>query len=406
VPTEPTGAATSQLCRGVAPARFSERACGRFADDPWLQLPHWPVAPATAPTRPALELAWTATGATGGLRLRERWDVSSAAALDLRTIVDPRRGPVRLAVRLTDESGDSATVTPTGAGSLSPLPSGGESPGRLWAQTLRAPLSAVSGVDLTRLQQVTLVARSERGRVWVLDVSAMQRTLPAVPARRAPLLDLGSVTVREGDSGTVAQLPYRVRGPLTRDAVVRLGGLRSLDGTTVGRPDLTVPAGSTRGTLAWPVPANDRDSLARTVTRVTAYGVSGLVAGDANGRVTVLDDDPPPPGRVRTVRDRVSEGGALVWVVTWSPRSDYAPFVRRRVLPARDGRSISAGDLPLTYPAFTEFALSNPRTVRWVVRVPIREDGRREPREVVRVRVAIPQYGFSTALRGVVRRSR
>ncbi len=404
VPTEPTDGATSQLCRGVAPAGPSTRACGRFADDPWLQATHWPAAPVTAPTRPAFELGWTSAGATGGLRLLEPWDVSSAAALDLRTVVDPGRGPVQLAVRLTDTAGRSATVTPTGAGRLAPLPSGAESPGRLWAQTLRVPLSGAR--DLGPLARVDLVARSEQGRVWVLDLSAMRRSLPRVPARRAPLLDLGSVTLREGDTRTVARVPFRVRGALTRDALVRLGGLRSLDGTTVGRPLVRVPAGTTTGSFSWPVPASRRDSLARSVTRVTAYGVSGLVAGDARGRITVLDDDPPPRVRVRAVRDRVAEGGALVWVVSWSRRSDYTPFVERRLLPALGTRSVSGDDLPLTFPASTELALSDPRTVRWVVRVPVRQDGRAEPREVVRVRVAIPQFGWRTTLRGVVRASR
>jgi hypothetical protein len=122
--------------------------------------------------------------------------------------------------------------------------------------------------------------------------------------------------------------------------------------------------------------------------------------------VTVLDDDPPPRVRVRVVRDRVSEGRSLVWVVSWRPPSDYAPFVLRRVVPAHHGRSVSADDLRRGYPAFTEHPLASPRTVRWVVRVPVRRDGRPEPREVVRVKVAIPQYGFSAALRGVVRPSR
>ena len=404
--TTPAGGAEAQLCRGVTPAAWSEQACGRFADDPWLQTPHWPTSPVVAPTRQALELGWMAAGARAGLRFASPWDVSGVRALDLRTVVDPGRGPVRLGVRLTDASGHATTVTPVGEGRLSPLPSGGETPGRFWAQALRVPLSGVTAVDLDRLAQVELVARSERGRVWVLDVSGVRSALPAVPARRVPLVDLGSVTLKEGDSGTMARLPYRVRGTLSRTARLRIGGLRALDGRMVARPVVDLPAGTTRGTLSWPVPANRRDSLARTQTRVTAYGVSEVVARDAVGTVTVLDDDPPPRVRVRTVRSTVSEGGTLRWEVTWSPRSDYAPFVSRRVVPAASGRSVTSNDLPVRFPMFQEFALGDPSTPRWVIRVPVRRDGRREPRELVRIRVAIPQFGFRTTLSGVVRAGR
>ena len=100
------------------------------------------------------------------------------------------------------------------------------------------------------------------------------------------------------------------------------------------------------------------------------------------------------------MRDRVFEGGTLKWVVSWTPPSDYTPLVRRRLL-ARG--SASAADLRKQWPAYTEFALSNPRTHRWVVRVPVRRDRRAEPREVVRARVAIPQYGWRAVLRGVIR---
>ena len=402
VPTMPTGGAQTQVCRGVAPAAPSDQACGHTAGASWSQ-PHWPSAPVLEPTRPAFEMSWSATGATGGLLLRRPWDVSAATALDLRTVVDPARGPVQLGVRLTDTAGRSSVVS---TGTLSPLPSGGDTPGRLWAQTLRVPLKGVA-VDLRTLSRITLVARSAQGRVWVLDAASTDGGLPAVPARRAPLVDLGSVTVREGDGPSVARLPYRVRGTVpAAGATVQVSGLRDLDGRVVSRPLVTIPAGTTSGTVSWPVDGNRRDSLARSLTRVTAYGVSEVVAGDANGAVTVLDDDPPPQVRVRVVRDRVSEGGTLVWVLSWRPASDYAPFVRRRLLAVRHGRGADADDLPRGFPAVSELPLATPGVRRWVVRVPIRRDGRAEPSEVVRLRVAIPQFGFSRVLRAHVRASR
>ena len=58
------------------------------------------------------------------------------------------------------------------------------------------------------------------------------------------------------------------------------------------------------------------------------------------------------------------------------------------------------------FAAYAEHALADPTTRRWVVRVPVRRDGRPEPREVVRVRVALPQFGWRASLCGTIRASR
>ena len=71
-------------------------------------------------------------GLQGGLDLDQPWDLSTDSRLDLRTIVDPRRGPVHLGVSLTDADGHTTVLTPLGGGNLDPLPGGGYSLAKRW----------------------------------------------------------------------------------------------------------------------------------------------------------------------------------------------------------------------------------------------------------------------------------
>ena len=140
-------------------------------------------------SRPAqfLEVGWTSAGLRGGLDLSQPWDLSADSRLDLRTIVDPRAGPVHLGVSLTDADGHTAVVTPVGGGNLVPLPGGGYSLAKRWGQDLRVSLSGVGGVDLSRVTQVGLVSRNASGRVYVADVSATPDAgVSAAPTTPAP----------------------------------------------------------------------------------------------------------------------------------------------------------------------------------------------------------------------------
>lgn len=383
--------ATASPCPGLTSTSPDSRACGHDAVDPWAQPAHWPAAPVSAPTRSGLEVSWDAAGATAGVRLDEPWDVSDAGALSLRVVVDPASGPVSLGVRLTDASGRSADVPAT---ALAALPGGGESASRLWAQSLRVPLPTT--IDLGALSQVELVAGSPTGRAWLLDLSG-----PATSAARVPVLDLGSVRVREGDGRGVARVPYRLSAPLASPGTVRLA---TTGPEGVRRRDVTVPAGRTRGTLPWPV-RGDTAPGTRQVP-LAAYAVQGVAVRDGLGSVRLVDDDPTPVVRVRPLRDRVAEGGSLAWVVTVRPAPADPPYLTRRLVRAEGRPSLSLEDLPVGVPAYTEGALPATSRQRWVVRVPIRRDGLTEPAEAVTVRLALPELGFTRDLPGLVLASR
>ena len=119
--------------------------------------------------------------------------------------------------------------------------------------------------------------------------------------------------------------------------------------------------------------------------------------GHADYSLTPLDDI----GVLYVLRSLPeSEQSIRLFVVT--PAAffpDYAPTVRRKLLRG----SATAADLRKGWAPYEERALRNPRTQRWVVEVPTRRDGKAEGREVVRVRVAIPEYGWHTVLTGVIR---
>ena len=57
-----------------------------------------------------MEVGWRSAGLEAGLDLAQPWDLSADSRLDLRTVVDPRRGPVRLGVTLTDADGPAPLV--------------------------------------------------------------------------------------------------------------------------------------------------------------------------------------------------------------------------------------------------------------------------------------------------------
>jgi hypothetical protein len=93
--------------------------------------------------------------------------------------------------------------------------------GRVWGQTLRAPLAEITGVDLADVRRVEIVARSDTGRIWVLDAAGWRPGLAPFPAEPVARVDIGDVTIDEGAGGArTLQVPVRVDGELPRRATV------------------------------------------------------------------------------------------------------------------------------------------------------------------------------------------
>lgn len=371
--------------------------------------PHWPSAYEEFPAREFLEMSWTAAGQSGGLLLDQPIDLSSGR-LEVRTVVDPQSvdqgsDPVDLRVRITDGSGASADLVPVGGGGLPRL---GEQPEteKFWAQALVVDPSAAAGVDLTDVTQVDLVSASDRGRVWVVDLAAAPSTLAPVPAKRLPIIDVGRVSVPEGDEkGLVtARLPFEVHGDVTAPARLSVSTVGQMSGATqLFSVDLA--PGQTSGSIPITYEADRLDDYPRMTTDVSMRAVRGAMTGAWAGGLTVLDDDPMPAVRVRPVQRSVREGKAARWQVTLAGPVDYDLGIRARVV--RGPRPpLAADDVPRAWFESTVYTSPEagrplwsyrpeigrslrPGATRVVLRVPTKRDARIEKREAVTLLVRV-----------------
>jgi hypothetical protein len=336
-----------RMCTGESDSD-RRRSCQKGLSS--ARAPQWPSAfyPGV-PLRRFLLVGWSSAGMQGGLDLDQPWDLSGDSRLDLRTIVDPRVGPVRLGVSLTDADGHSTVLTPAGGGSLDPLPAGGYSLAKRWGQDLRVSLGDVGDVDLSRVTQVGLVSRNASGRVFLVDVSATpQAGVSTAPTTPLPLFSVGSVQQPEGDgtAPVTVEVPWHVTGDLGHDASVTI-----VDGDPFsenGPPEiqtLDIPAHTTDGVLPVTYRPNELDDPAkRQVAAITAYAVGGIETDRYLGGVTVLDDD-PTPALVLTGSHRIRAGQRATWTLTLAKKVDYESFAVMRPIKAVAGPQLRIGDL-------------------------------------------------------------
>jgi hypothetical protein len=398
----PSQGASTQMCIGRIAAPTASRACGRGADS-W-QSPSWtPDFPRGLPSVRNFEMGWTAPGQWGRIRLRAPLDLSAATSLDLRTIVDPGRGNVRLAVRLWDEAGQQRTITPELDGRLPALPAGDFVLSKRWAQTLRVPLDVTAPLDLSAIVRVDLIGVSPDGRVWVMDLSGARTDLPTPPAKRIGTLSLGTARVAEGDgpADTVARIPYTVRGTVPPDAEIVV--IPQDWSTFEPLAPIRVPIRRSSGWVRIPIEADTRDDRNRLIV-ATAFTWSGIMTQGYTGRLRVRDDDPTPAVEVIVPEGRVAEGADAVWKVQLAAPVDYFVTVRARFVEGgRDLPKLRVGDLErrwvreqlgdlredrlLHKTDRSVWTFVEPGRRRAEIRIPIRRDGVSDGPEVVTLRV-------------------
>ncbi|MGA8256543.1 MAG: hypothetical protein WB767_08210, partial [Nocardioides sp.] len=344
-PTLTQGAAATRLCSGVATFESTSFAvCGRALSS--VVTPHWTSPGEGAPTRQFFEMAWNRVGATGGLRFDEALDLS-ARRLELRTIIDPRRGAVDLAVRLGDSTGASAVLALAGGEPVEPLP---DVPGltKLWAQALIADPMPAAGVDLTDITSVELVSKSARGRVWVADVATAPATLAPVPAVRLPQLNLGQLKLDEGDENGrhTARVPFTITSPVLRPSrfVAQIVGQAR---GSVHRLTVDVAPGQTGGSIPIVYTADLLDDY-DSQTQVSVWPIRGLATGDYLGRLDVVDDDATPEITVVPTQAVVHEGESIEWTVSLAGRVDYDLYVGSQAIKG-PGEDLRGNDVPLSW---------------------------------------------------------
>jgi hypothetical protein len=339
--------AAVRLCTGVSDSDDAT-SCQRGLSSG--RAPHWPSDFFTGvPLRQFLEVGWTSSGQQGGLDLDQPSDLSSDSHLDLRTIVDPRGGAVRLGVTLSDADGRTTVLTPVGGGNLAPLPVGGFSLAKRWGQDLRVSLAGVTGIDLSRVTQVGLVSRNAHGRVFLVDLSATPDAgVSAAPTTPVPVFSIETLRQPEGD-GTdrvTVDVPWHVTGNLDHDAVVTIvRGTPFGFGGTPGTRTLVIPAHTSTGTFPVRYRPNDLDDVGRRFIGLTAYAVSGIETDRYVGGASIIDDDPTPGLTVRTGARRITAGERATWTMTLDKPVDYGAVALARPVKAVQGPQLRVGDL-------------------------------------------------------------
>ncbi|WP_435971602.1 hypothetical protein [Streptomyces sp. Qhu_M48] len=326
-----------RLCAQVDPD--DARAClSREAGGASPHFARWEAS--TEAGRDAVALEWTAPGAPVAVRSARPVSLAGSHALALRLIVPPDTTGTELDVAVTDASGRRAQL---GRTRIDGLP-GTERTASYWARELRVPLTAAarSGLDLKRITTLELTPRGGSGRAWLMDAWGWRPGTPAV--RPAPLarVDIGRLTVAEGDSGVRT---YRV--PVTVSG--RGGGQVRM---FVPRPD----TGEITSRTVTVRPGHHDIDVRVEVTGNTRYGydlshdafvkaVRGTVVGAHRGGVTAREDDPMPRVSLTPVADDVTEGSALTWRVTLSEASDVDVMGYVSFLTPAGGTELSTADV-------------------------------------------------------------
>ncbi|MGW5424991.1 hypothetical protein [Streptomyces sp. NPDC003943] len=394
-----TVSGAGRLCAQIDPD--PARAC--LKPDEGGQSPHfasWETG--REPGRDAIALRWSRPGTPVTVRSARPVALSGAESLALRLFVPPNTSGTEFDVAVTDASGHRAAL---GRVRVDGLP-GSDRNTALWAREVRVPLSPATRarLDLKKISALELTPRARSGRAWLMDAWGWRPGLPAVAAAELPRVDIGRLTVKEGDSGVrTYRVPVRVSGkgsgqvrlfvpkPGTDEIASRLVTVRP------GRQDIDVRV-EVRGNTRFGYDVS-QDTFVKAV--------HGAVVGAHHGGVTAKNDDPMPKVRLTPVAADVTEGGKLTWRVTLSAAADADVTGGFTFLPVTGAPELTSADLDPGWleeyfghvpdPAVPLSALTGPDSplgfsvpagrTSTDVTVPTAKDTVREPNESLRARL-------------------
>ncbi|WP_327319956.1 alpha/beta hydrolase family protein [Streptomyces sp. NBC_01235] len=288
----------------------------------------------------AVALNWSAPGTPAKITSTAPVSLSGAKSLALRVFVPPNTTGTELDVSVTDSTGRRAQLGRVGVDGLP----GSDRTASYWARELRVPLTAATraGLDLRHVKSLELTPRSGSGQAWFMDAWGWAPGTVAVRAAALPRVDVGRVTVKEGDSGTrTYHIPVQMSGhgsgkvrfyvvdPATGDPTEKL---------------VTVRPGSTPIDLPVEVKGDTRFGNDQH-NDLLVKAVRGAVVGSYRGGVTVENDDPAPEVSLTPVADKVTEGGTLSWRISLSEPVDVDIWQPVRVYPVTEGAELSTKDV-------------------------------------------------------------
>ncbi|MEW2117489.1 hypothetical protein AB0945_20315 [Streptomyces sp. NPDC005474] len=341
----PDGAVTVQGAGGRLCSAVDDRLAASCLAPDAGQSPHfasWMTQREVG--RRAVAVKWSQPGTPVRVTPARPVSLKGAKALALRVVVPPNTTGTQLDVSVTDTAGKRATL---GRVRVDGLP-GSQRTASYWAREVRVPLSAAApaGVDLRKVRSVELTPRSRAGQAWLIDTWGWRPGTPAVRAAALPRVDLGRLTVKEGDSGSrVYRMPVRIagQGAGTVRVYVQPAGSETVTSRLVtvrpGRQSIDVPVTVKGDTLF------DYDAW----NYVFVKAVRGTVIGSYTGGVTVANDDARPTITVTPVADRVTEGKPLTWRATLSAPARPDMNAVLEVLPVTGGTELSTTDVDPTW---------------------------------------------------------
>lgn len=399
-----SGPVTASECRGYYSNGPFDLRAGCSPKHLFEVTPHWiPMSLAeTAPAPRALKVEWASAG--GSVQIPVVLGTRHPDAIDFRIAGEPGALPVELGVRIRNASGAWIDL---GEGTMTLRSYFGPSPlGKIVARQLRASLRSAN-VDSRGITGVQLVPRGPRGRFWLLDVSTWQNSLAKSESIALPKVSVGDVVQREGDAGRRnVDIPIRIEGPVTRRASlwVQLTDYANFEEPTRGFW-LALEPGVTSASIPFSYVADDVFNPYVQLTQVTLTARKNAVTGDFDGTVLIEEDEPAPRLTVDARRVTAGEGAALEWVFRLSaPMKNGASWVIQLQPPRGQLRELDTDDVPASFlepygitPPVPAVPLSQlgiflgiefaPGAQVAMVSIPTRQDGGREPREGVTLKL-------------------
>ncbi|MYW96323.1 hypothetical protein G3I59_38370 [Amycolatopsis rubida] len=325
--TEVTGG--GDVCRQVGPDQRCLTNTGASKSPHFVGLEDAPD-----PTRTAVHVR--SAGAPAQIRLPRPVSADGARALAMRVIAPENAPAASFDVAVADSRGKR---TKLGSFTVTGL-AGTERTKSFWGQEVRVPLPP--HLEVASLELTPRTAGSE---AWLLDAYAWRPGLPDPAPAPLTRVDLGALTVKEGDSGSKTyQIPVTVTGDgggslrvFRTDPDSPTSAKWTYQAVTLapGQHTLDLPAtvvGNTR--WSWPY---------RLLADVKA--TRGTVVGAAEGAVNVENDDPEPEVSVGKTDVSAVEGGALAWPVNLSAVADSDLYVTAEVKAPKTGPELMTSDV-------------------------------------------------------------
>lgn len=300
------------------------------------------------PGRYAVELNGTAPAT---IQPAAPMPVAGSTALAMRVIVPANAPATSFHVVVTDDQGHRTDLRSARITGLA----GTDWTMSYWAQEVRLPLPATVR-SIAKLE----ITPASGSPMWLVDAWGWRPGTPAPGPSATDRVDVGTMTVDEGDSGTrTYSVPVKVRGH--RAAQVRLffNDYRSTDPTKTWVADIE--------------PGDTRINVPVTVTGNTIYdggqgysleakAVRGAVVGSYTGGLQVHEDDPMPTVTVTPAAVTAPEGTPLTWTVHLSEAAGTEIYVQFQVEAPATGPELSTTDVDPDW--FRENSFEDPEPSR------------------------------------------